>query len=58
MKMGAPKTKWSPEEEAALNAGIAKYGLGKWSKIIGDVEFAKVLEKRSNVDLKVIHEFC
>ncbi|GJX71908.1 telomere repeat-binding factor 1-like protein [Tanacetum coccineum] len=27
------KMKWSSEEEAALNAGIAKYGLSKWSKI-------------------------
>ncbi|GJT08887.1 telomere repeat-binding factor 1-like protein [Tanacetum coccineum] len=50
--MGAPKKKWSSEEEAALNAGIAKYGLSKWTTILRDVEFAKVLEKRSGVDLK------
>nr|GEU45472.1 hypothetical protein [Tanacetum cinerariifolium] len=50
--MGVPKTKWSSEEEAALNAGIAKYGVSKWTTILRDVEFAKVLEKRSNVDLK------
>ncbi|KAL3525591.1 hypothetical protein ACH5RR_013963 [Cinchona calisaya] len=50
--MGAPKQKWTPEEEAALKAGIAKYGLGKWSNILKDPEFSSVLHARSNVDLK------
>lgn len=51
--MGAPKQKWTPEEEAALKAGIAKYGVGKWSTILKDLEFSDVLRSRSNVDLKV-----
>ena len=51
--MGAPKQKWTPEEEAALKAGIAKYGVGKWSTILKDPEFSAVLRSRSNVDLKV-----
>ncbi|CAI9111263.1 OLC1v1011443C1 [Oldenlandia corymbosa var. corymbosa] len=50
--MGAPKQKWTPEEEAALKAGIAKYGLGKWSTILKDPEFSNILQARSNVDLK------
>lgn len=52
--MGAPKNKWSEEEEAALKAGIAKHGTGRWSKIIRDPEFNAVLHMRSNVDLKVL----
>ncbi|KAF3614459.1 putative ADP-ribosylation factor-like protein 8A-like [Capsicum annuum] len=51
--MGAPKQKWTAEEEAALKAGVAKYGVGKWSTILKDPEFAVVLRSRSNVDLKV-----
>lgn len=51
--MGAPKQKWTSEEEAALKAGVAKYGVGKWSTILKDPEFAPVLRARSNVDLKV-----
>lgn len=50
--MGVPKQKWTPEEEAALKAGIAKYGPGKWSTILKDSEFFSVLRLRSNVDLK------
>ncbi|KAL3526892.1 hypothetical protein ACH5RR_011548 [Cinchona calisaya] len=50
--MGAPKLKWTPEEEAALKAGITKYGLGKWSTILKDPEFSTILRSRSNVDLK------
>lgn len=50
--MGAPKQKWTSEEEAALKAGIHKYGVGKWSTILKDVEFSRVLRSRSNVDLK------
>ncbi|XP_016558884.2 telomere repeat-binding factor 1 isoform X2 [Capsicum annuum] len=50
--MGAPKQKWTAEEEAALKAGVAKYGVGKWSTILKDPEFAVVLRSRSNVDLK------
>ncbi|KAA8531560.1 hypothetical protein F0562_006269 [Nyssa sinensis] len=50
--MGAPKQKWSSEEEAALRAGVAKYGAGKWSTILKDPEFSSILYMRSNVDLK------
>nr|AKV71973.1 single MYB histone protein [Rehmannia glutinosa] len=50
--MGAPKQKWTSEEEAALKAGIRKYGIGKWSTILKDPEFSTVLRSRSNVDLK------
>lgn len=50
--MGAPKQRWTAEEEAALKAGIAKHGAGKWSAILKDPEFSCVLYSRSNVDLK------
>ncbi|KAL3616155.1 hypothetical protein CASFOL_001402 [Castilleja foliolosa] len=50
--MGAPKQKWTSEEEAALKAGIRKYGIGKWSTILKDPEFSQILQSRSNVDLK------
>ncbi|KAJ7967589.1 Telomere repeat-binding factor 1 [Quillaja saponaria] len=50
--MGAPKQKWTPEEEAALKAGIVKHGAGKWRTILKDPEFSGVLYLRSNVDLK------
>lgn len=51
--MGAPKQKWTSEEEAALKAGILKHGPGKWRTILKDPEFSGVLFLRSNVDLKV-----
>jgi Myb-like DNA-binding domain len=51
--MGAPKQKWTAEEEAALKAGIKKHGAGKWRTILRDPEFSDVLSLRSNVDLKV-----
>ncbi|OIT29007.1 PREDICTED: telomere repeat-binding factor 1-like isoform X2 [Nicotiana attenuata] len=50
--MGAPKQKWTPEEEAALKAGVRKHGPGKWRTILKDPEFSGVLRLRSNVDLK------
>ncbi|WOL19602.1 hypothetical protein Cni_G28404 [Canna indica] len=50
--MGAPKQKWTPEEEAALKAGVNKHGPGKWRTILKDPEFSSVLCMRSNVDLK------
>ncbi|KAL3538792.1 hypothetical protein ACH5RR_002158 [Cinchona calisaya] len=50
--MGAPKQKWTPEEEAALKAGVLKHGPGKWRTILKDPEFSGVLCLRSNVDLK------
>lgn len=51
--MGAPKQKWTSEEEAALKAGVIKHGAGKWRTILKDPEFSGVLYLRSNVDLKV-----
>ncbi|PIA29371.1 hypothetical protein AQUCO_06000026v1 [Aquilegia coerulea] len=50
--MGAPKQKWTSEEEAALQAGITKHGAGKWRMILKDPEFSSILSLRSNVDLK------
>ncbi|KAG8645668.1 telomere repeat-binding factor 1 [Manihot esculenta] len=50
--MGAPKQKWTAEEEAALKAGVIKHGAGKWRTILKDPEFSGVLYMRSNVDLK------
>ncbi|KAJ4958340.1 hypothetical protein NE237_025451 [Protea cynaroides] len=50
--MGAPKQKWTAEEEAALKAGVVKHGAGKWRTILKDAEFSSVLSLRSNVDLK------
>ena len=52
-KPGAPKTKWTPEEENALKEGVGRYGAGKWRAIQKDPELAKALSTRSNVDLKV-----
>lgn len=51
--MGAPKQKWTAEEEAALKAGVIKHGAGKWRTILTDPEYSAVLRMRSNVDLKV-----
>ncbi|KAL1195033.1 Telomere repeat-binding factor 3 [Cardamine amara subsp. amara] len=50
--MGAPKQKWTPEEETALKAGVIKHGTGKWRTILSDPEYNSVLKSRSNVDLK------
>ncbi|KAG5011664.1 hypothetical protein JHK82_023856 [Glycine max] len=50
--MGAPKQKWTAEEEQALKAGVVKHGVGKWRTILKDPEFSSVLYLRSNVDLK------
>lgn len=50
--MGAPKQKWTAEEEAALKAGVIKHGAGKWRTILTDPEFKAILQMRSNVDLK------
>eukprot|EP00262_Sarcandra_glabra_P020566 TRINITY_DN8250_c0_g1_i1.p1 TRINITY_DN8250_c0_g1~~TRINITY_DN8250_c0_g1_i1.p1 ORF type:complete len:294 (-),score=51.80 TRINITY_DN8250_c0_g1_i1:151-1032(-) len=50
--MGAPKQKWTPEEEEALRAGVDKHGAGKWRTIQKDPEFSHILSSRSNIDLK------
>ncbi|KAF6167981.1 hypothetical protein GIB67_020551 [Kingdonia uniflora] len=50
--MGAPKQKWTSEEEDALKSGIAKHGVGKWRTILKDPEYSDILSSRSNVDLK------
>lgn len=47
------KKKWLETEEAALQAGVAKYGLGKWKEIKRDPLFGPVLESRTNGHLKV-----
>lgn len=51
--MGAPKQKWTAQEETALKAGVLKHGTGKWRTILSDPEFTSILKSRSNVDLKV-----
>ena len=51
--MGAPKQKWTSEEEEALRRGVLKHGAGKWRTIQKDPEFSPVLSCRSNIDLKV-----
>jgi transcription factor MYB, plant len=51
--MGAPKQKWTSEEEEALKAGVNKHGAGKWRNIQKDPEFSHLLASRSNIDLKV-----
>lgn len=50
--MGAPKQKWTAEEESALKAGVVKHGSGNWRTILRDPEFCGILYLRSNVDLK------
>ncbi|PKA55894.1 Telomere repeat-binding factor 4 [Apostasia shenzhenica] len=50
--MGAPKQKWTSEEEEALRAGVDKHGAGKWRTIQKDPEFSHCLATRSNIDLK------
>lgn len=50
--MGAPKQKWTSEEEDALRAGVDKHGAGKWRTIQKDPEFSHCLSTRSNIDLK------
>ncbi|KAH7430186.1 hypothetical protein KP509_09G087300 [Ceratopteris richardii] len=52
MKSGVVKQKWTPEEEAALRAGVEKYGAGKWRAIQKDAKYGACLISRSNVDLK------
>lgn len=52
-EMGAPKQKWTSEEEEALRRGVLKHGPGKWRTIQKDPEFSPVLSSRSNIDLKV-----
>jgi len=51
--MGAPKQKWTSEEEDALRRGVLKHGAGKWRTIQKDPEFSPVLSSRSNINLKV-----
>lgn len=55
--MGAPKQKWTAEEEYALKAGVKKHGIGKWRNILKDPEFSMALQLRSNIDLKVTSLF-
>eukprot|EP00250_Pteridium_aquilinum_P014760 c22185_g1_i1 orf=356-1243(-) len=52
MKSGVVKQKWTLEEEAALRAGVEKYGAGKWRAIQKDADYGACLISRSNVDLK------
>jgi len=53
--MGVPKQRWTSEEEAALRAGIARHGVGKWRTILKDpdqhADFVDMLEGRLAIDL-------
>jgi hypothetical protein len=51
--MGAPKQKWTQDEEEALRRGVLKHGAGKWRTIQKDPDFSPILSSRSNIDLKV-----
>ncbi|KAL0847588.1 hypothetical protein Bca101_020834 [Brassica carinata] len=50
--MGGPKQMWTPKEEAALRAGVRRYGTGKWCSILLHPKYGLALKARSNVDLK------
>ncbi|CAO2199134.1 unnamed protein product [Urochloa humidicola] len=50
--MGAPKQRWTSEEEAALRTGVARHGVGNWRTILNDPGLSSILRYRSNVDLK------
>lgn len=52
--VGGPKQRWTTAEEAALRAGVEKYGPGKWRAIQKDPSLGPFLTLRSNVDLKVL----
>nr|XP_016455357.1 PREDICTED: single myb histone 5-like [Nicotiana tabacum]XP_016455364.1 PREDICTED: single myb histone 5-like [Nicotiana tabacum] len=49
--MGAPKQKWTTEEEAALKLGVAKYGVASGAPY-SKIQSLLVLRSRSNVDIK------
>ena len=44
--------RWAVAEEAALKAGIRKYGAGAWVRIRNDKEFGHFLERRTRTQLK------
>lgn len=46
---GGKRRKWFPNEEAALRAGVATYGLGSWAKILLNTP---LLDGRTSVNLK------
>ena len=46
------KSRWTFEETAALRAGVAAHGEGKWMRILRDSRFVGALARRTNVDLK------
>ncbi|GKD81135.1 telomere repeat-binding factor 4-like protein, partial [Tanacetum coccineum] len=50
--MGKQKKRWTLDEEAALIAGVRKYGMGNWRDILSDQKISQCLKDRSNVDLK------
>uniref|UniRef100_A0A061QZB3 Uncharacterized protein n=2 Tax=Tetraselmis sp. GSL018 TaxID=582737 RepID=A0A061QZB3_9CHLO len=52
MKRTRGYSRWSEEEEAALRIGVARYGEGKWKRILCDAALSRVFVERSNVDLK------
>jgi len=47
--------KWTSETEEALQKGVKKYGVGKWTNILKDPELGQILVGRSNTNLKVVY---
>merc|ERR1712032_566425 len=43
---------WKDYEVAALKAGVARHGVGKWVSILRDDDFGPYLEDRTNINLK------
>lgn len=43
---------WTDSEVAALKAGVARHGVGKWVSILRDDDFGPYLEDRTNINLK------
>ncbi|KAK5717048.1 hypothetical protein LTR15_008936 [Elasticomyces elasticus] len=56
-KSGRPKrNKWSEEETACLLKGVARFGVGNWTKILKCEDYS--FEKRSALDLKDRFRVC
>ncbi|KAJ3366556.1 hypothetical protein GGF31_008055 [Allomyces arbusculus] len=45
------RIRWSKDEEAALIAGVEKYGIGSWAQILADPDL-HFNAQRTNIDLK------
>ncbi|KAF2724741.1 hypothetical protein K431DRAFT_309865 [Polychaeton citri CBS 116435] len=50
------RRKWSDEETAGLLKGVAKHGIGNWTRILRDVDYT--FENRTALDLKDRFRVC